>query len=94
MGAFAVGASCGDGPEDIIPVIQEMREAAPEAILVTKANAGLPEIIAGKTFYNTDPLAMGKYALQAHTAGAQIIGACCGSTPAHIKGMAKALQCV
>jgi len=94
MGAVAVGGSCGKGPEEILSVIKEMHRALPEAILVAKANAGIPKLVDGKTVYNTNTPTMAEYALQAYAAGAQIIGACCGSTPAHIKAMAKALAVV
>jgi len=91
MGAVAVGGDCGKGPQEILSVIFEMHRAVPEAVLVAKANAGIPELVDGKTVYGVDPATMAEYALQARAAGAQIIGACCGSTPAHIKAMAEVL---
>lgn len=90
-GAAAVGGNCGEGPDEIIQVIEKMHESSPETILVAKANAGIPKMIEGKAVYEADPATMAEYALRVRTAGAQIIGACCGSTPTHIQAMADAL---
>ncbi|OGO19847.1 MAG: hypothetical protein A2Z14_17805 [Chloroflexi bacterium RBG_16_48_8] len=91
LGASAVGGNCGRGPDEIISVIEKMHAISPDTVLVAKANAGIPKIVAGKTVYEADPTTMADYALQVRAAGAQIIGACCGSTPAHIKAMSEAL---
>lgn len=92
MGVTALGGNCGNGPQEILGVIEKMRRTDPQAILVAKANAGIPQLVDGKPVYKADPLAMAQYALQARSAGARIIGACCGSTPAHIGAMAQALH--
>ena len=91
-GAAAVGGNCGNGPEEIIGVIEKMHAVSPETILVAKANAGIPELVGGKPVYRATPEAMAEYALKVYAAGARIIGACCGSTSAHIQAIAQALQ--
>jgi 5-methyltetrahydrofolate--homocysteine methyltransferase len=91
LGAIAVGGNCGTGPEELLQAIGKMRSVAPDALLISKANAGAPRLVAGKTTYDADPPTMAQYALNARDAGAQIIGACCGSTPEHIRAMADAL---
>jgi 5-methyltetrahydrofolate--homocysteine methyltransferase len=91
FGAVAVGGNCGNGVEEIITVVEKMRAVAPEAILVAKANAGIPKLVGGKPVYQATPEDMAEYAIKAYTAGACIIGACCGSTPAHIQAIAGAL---
>ncbi len=91
-GASAIGGNCGNGPEEIIGVLEKMHAAAPEAVLVAKANAGVPQLIQGRAVYGATPQAMGEYARAAAGLGARIIGACCGSTPAHLRAMAEALQ--
>lgn len=91
-GAVAFGGNCGTGPDELVMVIAQMRAAAPEAVLVSKANAGAPRFVSGRTTYDAGPTVMAQYALDAHEAGAQIIGACCGSTPEHIRAMAEALR--
>lgn len=90
-GAAAVGGNCGNGPEEIIQVVEKMHAAAAQTILVAKANAGIPELVGGKAVYRASPEAMAEYAVKAYDAGARIIGACCGSTPAHIQAIYRSL---
>jgi methionine synthase I (cobalamin-dependent) len=87
----AVGGNCGNGPDEILGVIEKMHDVAPDRVLVAKSNAGIPEWIDGRTTYNAGPDEMARYAVQAAEAGARIIGACCGSTPAHLAKMRAAL---
>jgi len=68
-----------------------MHATAPDAILVAKANAGIPKLIGGRPVYQATPEDMADYAVKAYAAGARIIGACCGSTPAHIQAISSAL---
>ena len=89
--AAALGGNCGNGPDEIIEVIGKMRAVRPEAILVAKANAGVPTLVQGKPVYRATPQDMTGYALQVYDAGARVIGACCGSTPEHIRAIAEAL---
>ena len=90
-GAAAVGGNCGNGPDEILAVVQKMRAAAPGVVLVAKANAGLPELQNGRAVYRAGPKVMADYALAVSAAGAHIVGACCGSTPDHVRAMAEAL---
>jgi 5-methyltetrahydrofolate--homocysteine methyltransferase len=91
-GAAAVGGNCGNGPEEILGVLQKMHAIAPEVVLVAKANAGLPTLVQGRAVYGATPEVMGDYALAAVGLGARIVGGCCGSTPAHLRAMAEALD--
>jgi len=90
-GAAAVGGNCGNGPEEIIQVVEKMHAVDAQTILVAKANAGIPELVGGKAVYRASPEAMAEYAIKAYDAGARIIGACCGSTPAHIQAIYRSL---
>jgi 5-methyltetrahydrofolate--homocysteine methyltransferase len=92
LGAAALGGNCGNGPEEVITVIKKMHFTAPEAILVAKANAGIPQLEKGVVVYRAIPQDMADYAISAYKAGATVIGACCGSTPAHILAISKALE--
>jgi 5-methyltetrahydrofolate--homocysteine methyltransferase len=91
FGAVAIGGNCGNGPEEIIAVIEKMHAVAPDALLVAKSNAGVPTLVGGRAVYRATPADMAEYALRAHAAGARLIGACCGSTPDHIRAIASAL---
>jgi methionine synthase I (cobalamin-dependent) len=90
-GADAIGGNCGNGPDELLPVIAKMHAVAPDAILVAKSNAGMPELIDMRAVYRADPSTMAEAGLGFRAAGARIIGACCGSTPAHLAAMAEAL---
>jgi hypothetical protein len=91
-GADAIGGNCGNGPDELLPVIAKMRAVAPDAVLVAKSNAGMPELVDLRAVYRADPPMMADAGLGFHEAGARIIGACCGSTPAHLAAMAEALR--
>jgi 5-methyltetrahydrofolate--homocysteine methyltransferase len=91
-GADAIGGNCGNGPDELLPVIAKMRAVAPDAVLVAKSNAGMPELVDLRAVYRADPPMMADAGLGFREAGARIIGACCGSTPAHLAAMAEALR--
>lgn len=91
-GAVAVGGNCGNGPEELIPVIERMRAAFPDAVLVAKGNVGMPQLVGMSVEYETTPATMADFARRFRDAGANVIGACCGSTPPHLQAMAEALR--
>lgn len=90
-GVKLIGANCGTGPDGVEAVIKILHETYPEAVLIAKANAGLPHIEGGVVTYDGTPEIMAGYAQRARDLGACLIGACCGSTPAHIQAMSAAL---
>jgi len=92
MGLVAFGGNCGNGPAEIEGVIKAMHERNPEAVLVAKSNAGIPEMIGGEISYSGTPAVMAEHAVRIVELGARIIGACCGSTPEHIRAMREALE--
>jgi len=93
VGVLAVGANCGTGSDELEVAVKAMREANPEAILVAKANAGIPEVVpGGDIVYTGSPEVMAQYARNVHGIGVSMIGGCCGSSPVHIKAMADALK--
>jgi len=92
MDVFAIGANCGTGSDELEVAVKTMREANPDVILVAKANAGIPQVVAGGAIvYDGTPEVMARYARNVSEMGVTLIGACCGSTPLHIRAMAEAL---
>jgi 5-methyltetrahydrofolate--homocysteine methyltransferase len=91
MGADAVGANCGRTLSENLDAIQKMREILPDAVLIAKPNAGLPRVDDEDVVYDVTPQVMADYARQFAALGVRIIGGCCGSTPEHIKAIARAL---
>jgi 5-methyltetrahydrofolate--homocysteine methyltransferase len=90
-GADAIGGNCGNGPDEILPVISRMRAVASDVILVAKSNAGMPELVDMRAVYRASPETMAAAATEMQAAGALIVGACCGSTPDHLRVMHGAL---
>jgi 5-methyltetrahydrofolate--homocysteine methyltransferase len=88
---FAVGANCGLGLEGYQPLIRDLVESAPTGLVIAKLNAGRPKIEGGRTVYEASPASMADYAVWCARNGVHIVGACCGSTPEHIKAIATAL---
>ena len=89
MGADLLGANCSTGPEELLAIMKAYREATDLPLLV-EPNAGMPEFIAGKTVYKLSPEIMARYVEPFRQLGVNLIGACCGSTPEHIKAMSQA----
>jgi 5-methyltetrahydrofolate--homocysteine methyltransferase len=90
-GVDAIGGNCGNGPDELIPVIAAMHAVAPDVVLVAKSNAGMPELVDMQAVYRASPETMAGTALEMRDAGARIIGGCCGSSPDHVRAMADAL---
>ena len=89
---LAVGANCGVGAADLVVSVLAMTEADPDAIVIAKANAGLPQWRDGHLHYSGSPELMQRYIALAIDAGARIVGGCCGNTPAHVAAMRRALD--
>jgi len=90
-GADIVGANCGVGPHELLPVMRAFRAATSLPVLV-QPNAGLPQMQDGKPVFPFTPQEMAEYAVQFRDIGVNYIGACCGSTPEHIQAIAQALR--
>lgn len=86
-GADIIGANCGDGFQDMISIIGEIRSNNDSVPLLVHANAGLPLVENGETKFPDTPELMAELAPQLINAGANILGGCCGTTPAHIRAI-------
>jgi 5-methyltetrahydrofolate--homocysteine methyltransferase len=88
-GADIIGCNCGDGGPARVPGILTAMRKATAAPLAAYPNAGLPKIVGTRTVYDLTPQAMAQAYVDILRAGATIVGACCGSTPAHIGEIAR-----
>ena len=89
----ACGSNCGTGPSELVACIVNLATASdPAAILVAKANCGIPQFRDGEIRFNGTPELMAQYACLSLDAGARIIGGCCGTTPEHLRVMRDALE--
>ena len=87
-GADAIGGNCGNGPDELVSVIERMHAADPNALLVAKSNAGMPELVDMRAVYRSDPDTMAAAGVAMRDAGASIVGGCCGTTPEHLQAIA------
>jgi methionine synthase I (cobalamin-dependent) len=91
-GPHGFGCNCGVGASDLICSVLAMTEADPGAVVIAKANCGIPQVGAEGVTYSGTPEVMADYARLAVDAGARIIGGCCGTRPAHVRAMRAALE--
>ncbi len=89
---FAFGANCGNGIDEIEMVVDLMHQEIPDAVIIAKSNAGMPQWINNELKYDGTPEAMAEYAQRVRALGASIIGGCCGSAPEHVSAMRNALD--
>jgi 5-methyltetrahydrofolate--homocysteine methyltransferase len=91
-GVRIIGANCGRGVDEMRVIAKELTEARPDGVfIITQSNAGLPKLVGGDFVYDGTPEEMAKYALDMKELGVNVIGSCCGSSPAHTKAMFEAI---
>jgi 5-methyltetrahydrofolate--homocysteine methyltransferase len=89
---LAVGANCGVGASDILVTLLAMTGADHTTTFVSKGNCGVPRFAGVDIVYSGTPELMGAYASLAIDAGARIVGGCCGTSPAHLAAMRRAID--
>jgi 5-methyltetrahydrofolate--homocysteine methyltransferase len=93
LGVTAIGANCGTTLENMEAIVKEYSATVAGLVIWAKPNAGLPSLgDDGTATYNVTPEQMGEFANRYIQAGARIIGGCCGSTPAHVAGIARTVK--
>ena len=86
LGVDCLGINCGLGPVQIAEMMEELSKISSIPIMA-QPNAGLPQIVDGKTVYDVDPEQFGEECERIAKCGASVIGGCCGTTPDHIKAL-------
>ncbi|MBN1772674.1 MAG: homocysteine S-methyltransferase family protein, partial [Deltaproteobacteria bacterium] len=88
---FSLGLNCGTGPGQMAPHVRALARVWPRRLSVIP-NAGLPEVVDGRTRYDLAPAAFAE-PLRRYVAedGVSVVGGCCGTTPEHIRALAEAL---
>jgi len=92
MDVQATGANCGHAPAEVLEFLPQIGKAAPQTYLIAKPNAGIPRIVKRQVVYDATPEMMADLAVRYVKLGAQIVGACCGSSPQHIAAIAAAVR--
>ena len=90
LGVSAIGMNCGLGPVEMLPLVREFSALSSIPVIITP-NAGLPFVENGKTVYPLSPGAFAAAMRDVASAGVQILGGCCGTTPDHIRAMIEAV---
>src|SRR5713226_1339355 len=86
-GADGIGVNCGDGPQIALTIAERMRVAG--LPLCVQPNAGLPRTVDGRLLYMATPEYFDVFARRTIQIGATMVGGCCGTTPEHVRWMAK-----
>jgi 5-methyltetrahydrofolate--homocysteine methyltransferase len=84
-GADIIGTNCGNGMENMVPIVEEIRRTDQNIPILVHANAGKPHYHDGKNIFDESPEITASYIPKLVQAGANCIGGCCGTTPLHIK---------
>ena len=93
LGVRIIGANCGRGIDEMRLIANELVAARPEGVfIITQSNSGLPKLVGDTFIYEGTPDEMGKYAIEMKGIGVNVIGSCCGSTPAHTAAISAAAK--
>jgi homocysteine S-methyltransferase len=90
QGADVVGANCTVGPQRMFSIIRSAYKDG--VVLSAQPAAGIPTLLNGRSIYHTTPEYLATYARELVESGVTLVGACCGSTPAHIRAIAQAVK--
>lgn len=86
----AWGMNCGTGPDGLLgPVEMAVRRVR---YLIVQPNAGLPKEVENRRIYYCSPEYLAEYAKRYVNLGAVGVGGCCGTTPEHIREVAKTVK--
>jgi 5-methyltetrahydrofolate--homocysteine methyltransferase len=87
-----LGLNCATGPDLMAEHIRYLSQHSPFAISCIP-NAGLPENDAGRAVYRLTPEQLREHLKEfVEELGVQVVGGCCGTTPAHIRALAEAAR--
>src|SRR5262249_38876406 len=86
----AIGINHGDGPQLALSMAERMH--AFDLPFCVQPNAGLPRTVDGRQLYMATPEYFDVFARRMIQAGARMIGGCCGTTPEHVRWMAKSAR--
>ncbi len=88
---LAWGLNCGSGPDELLNAV-ELAVRACDAPLIVQPNAGMPKEVESRRIYFCSPEYLATYAMRYVSLGASAVGGCCGTTPEHIREIARAIK--
>ena len=86
MGANAIGVNCSLGPDALKDIVRTYIKYSSIPIIL-KPNAGLPSVKDGQTVYDLDKETFASQIASLIEEGINIVGGCCGTTPAYIASL-------
>lgn len=87
--ADIIGTNCGSlDPKQMAEIVKVLKDNTDLPIMV-EPNAGQPKLKGEETIYDMEPAVFSEGIMACIAAGAKIVGGCCGTTPEHIKELAK-----
>lgn len=87
----AIGANCVVGPQRMVDIVRQVREATDRPVLAFPT-PGLPQLVRGQVVYDTEPEYFARAAARLVEAGATILGGCCGTRPEHIAALRQVID--
>ena len=87
----AFGINCGSGPEAMLSAYEKFAHDCPYPVVI-QPNAGAPKNVDNRMIYMSSPEYFTTYAMRYISLGARGIGGCCGTTPDHIRDMARSIN--
>jgi len=91
LGADVIGVNCRFGPAQMVTSLESV--PLPEkAFLAAYPNASLPAYRDGVLFYENEPDYFGTCAKDLRDQGVRLLGGCCGTTPEHVRALAKGIE--
>lgn len=90
-GASGVGANCGLGGREAAAVLERFVATA-SVPAIAQPNAGMPQLVAGETIFPEAPEETAAHAARLVALGVRWIGGCCGTSPAHIREVARLVR--
>ncbi|MCL2580713.1 MAG: homocysteine S-methyltransferase family protein [Oscillospiraceae bacterium] len=90
-GVEALGVNCSYGPDQLLPVVEQML-ALTRLPLLVQPNAGLPVFRDGKAEYDLTPDQFAQKLAAMAEMGVSMLGGCCGTTPEHIAALSGRLK--
>jgi 5-methyltetrahydrofolate--homocysteine methyltransferase len=88
---LSVGINCAFGPKEMRPFIEELSKVA-DICVSAYPNAGLPNPMLPTGFPETPETLAPQLEEWARNGWLNIVGGCCGTTPAHIRALAEAVR--
>jgi len=87
-----IGLNCATGPAEMNDAVRFLCQNSVQPISVLP-NAGLPQNEGGHAVYKLTPAELASYHRRFVTEyGVQVVGGCCGTTPAHLKAVVEAVK--